>query len=482
MRLIKNTSKRVLALFISVLMIISMLPVSVLTVFALSNPTLTTDITEKTFYTEQATEFTFTTTAGTQENAMVLGSFTLLDEGGADAKSAVKTLEYWDVTGDCYREFYGDFGPAATGFPLTDATSKFRVTFKDAGKYTVKAAMINFADRSVLVSAEDATITVKPYKSELTTDIDTKTFVNNTEVEFTYTTIANAQANTMVLGTFSVLDSESNDAQSCIKKLEYWDVTGNCYREFYGDFGPAATGFPLTDATSKFRVTFSKAGIYTVNAAMKKFDGGEILCSNTKTVTVQTNNSVLTTDITEKAFEVNEEVEFTYTTKANDFTNTMVLGKFVLKKNGNEIDKNSIKLEYWDVTGNCYREFYGDFGPAATGFPLTDATSKFRVMFKETGEYDVLVQMVTFDGNVVISENATTIEVKDTIAPVISEIKGNATNWTKNNVLLEVVATDNSGKVTEYRMNDGEWQTSNSFSITENGKYKFYAKDAAGKR
>ena len=481
MRLIKNTSKRVLALIISVLMIISMLPVSVLTVFALSNPTLTTDITEKAFYTEQATEFTFTTTAGTQENAMVLGSFTLLDEGGADAQSAVKTLEYWDVTGNCYREFYGDFGPAATGFPLTDATSKFRVTFKDAGKYTVKAAMINFADRSVLVSAEDATIIVKPYKSELTTDIDTKTFVNNTEVEFTYTTIANAQANTMVLGTFSVLDSESNDAQNCIKKLEYWDVTGNCYREFYGDFGPAATGFPLTDATSKFRVTFGKAGTYTVNAAMKKFDGGEILCSNTKTITVQTNNSVLTTDITEKAFEVNEEVEFTYTTKANDFTNTMVLGKFVLKKNGNEIDKNSIKLEYWDVTGNCYREFYGNFGPAATGFPLTDATSKFRVMFKETGEYNVLVQMVTFDGNVVISENAATIEVKDTIAPVISEIKGNATDWTNNDVVLEVVATDNSGKVTEYRMDDGEWQTSNSFTVTENGKHKFYAKDAAGK-
>ncbi len=481
MRTIKNTSKKMLVLLISALMVISMLPIGVFSVFALSNPTLTTNITEKTFYTEQATEFTFTTTAGANANDMVLGSFTLLDENGEDAQSAVKKLEYFDVTGSCYREFYGDFGPAATGFPLTDATSQFRVTFSKAGKYTVKAAMINFPDRSVLVAADDAVITVKPYNSELTTDIDTKTFVNNTETEFTYTTIANAQKNTMVLGAFSVLDSDSNDAQSCIKKLEYWDVTGNCYREFYGDFGPKATGFPLADATSKFRVTFSKTGTYTVNAVMKKYDGGEVICSNTKTITVQTNNSVLTTDITEKAFEINEEVEFTYTTKANDFANTMILGRFDLKKNGVEVDKNAIKLEYWDVTGNCYREFYGDFGPAATGFPLADATSKFRVLFKETGEYSVLVQMVTFDGNNIISENLSTIEVKDTKAPIISEITGNATDWTDKDVVLKVIATDNSGSVAEYRLDGGEWQTSNKFTIIQNGKYKFYAKDAAGK-
>ena len=480
MRLIKNTSKRVLALLISALMIISMLPISMFTVFALSNPALTTDIADKTFYTEQATEFTFTTTAGTNAGDLVLGTFTLLDESGADAQSAVQTLEYWDVTGNCYREFYGDFGPAATGFPLTDATSQFRVTFSKAGTYTVKAAMINFADRSVLVAADDTTITVKPYASELTTDIDTKTFVNNTEVEFTYTTIANAQANTMVLGTFSVLDSESNDAQSCIKKLEYWDVTTNAYREFYGDFGPATTGFPLTDATSKFRVTFGKAGTYTVNAAMKKFDGGEILCSNTKTITVQTNNSVLTTDINTKTFEINEEVEFTYTTTANDFANTAVLGKFSLTKNGVDAQGSVKKLEYWDVTANAYQEFYGEFGPAATGFPLTDATSKFRVTFKETGEYTVLAQMVAFDGGNVISENTTTIEVKDTKSPVISEVTGNATEWTGSDVTLEVVATDNSGSVAQYRLDGGEWQASNKFAIKENGKYKFYAKDATG--
>ena len=481
MRLTKKTSKRVLALLISALMIISMLPVSVLTVFALSATALKTDIAEKTLYTEQATEFTFTTKASSEDvGKMVLGTFKLLDENGLDAQSAVKSLKYWDEANGCYSDFYGDFGPAETGFPLQNgATSKFCVTFNKAGNYKVKASIINFTDRSVLV-AEDTEVTVKPYASALTTDIDTKTFVNNTEVEFTYTTVANAQRDTMVLGTFSVLDSESKDAKSCIKSLKYWDVTNNCYREFCGDFGPSATGFPLADATSKFRVTFNKAGTYTVNVAIKKFDDGEILCSNTKTITVQDNNSNLTTDITEKTFEVNEKVEFTYTTYAGDFADTMVLGKFTLKKNGKEVDKNSLKLEYWDVTNACYREFYGSFGPAATGFPLTDATSKFRVSFKETGKYDILVQMVKFADDTVVCENAATVEVKDTKAPVISEITGNATEWTGSDVTLKVVAADNSGSVAQYRLDGGEWQTSNTFNIKENGKYKFYAKDAAG--
>ena len=481
MRLTKKTSKMVLALLISVLMIISMLPVSVLTVFALSATALKTDIAEKTLYTEQATEFTFTTKASSEDvGKMVLGTFKLLDENDLDAQSAVKSLKYWDEANGCYRDFYGDFGPAETGFPLQDGeTSKFCVTFNKAGNYKVKASIINFTDRSVLV-AEDTEVTVKPYASALTTDIDTKTFVNNTEVEFTYTTVANAQRDTMVFGTFSVLDSESKDAKSCIKSLKYWDVTNNCYREFYGDFGPSATGFPLTDATSKFRVTFNKAGTYTVNVAIKKFDDGEILCSNTKTITVQDNNSNLTTDITEKTFEVNEKVEFTYTTYAGDFAETMVLGKFTLKKNGKEVDKNSLILEYWDVTNACYREFYGSFGPAATGFPLTDATSKFRVSFKETGKYDILVQMVKFADDTVVCENAATVEVKDTKAPIISEITGNATEWTGSDVTLKVVAADNSGSVAQYRLDGGEWQTSNTFDIKENGKYKFYAKDAAG--
>ena len=481
MRLTEKTSKRVLALLISALMIISMLPVSVLTVFALSATALKTDIAEKTLYTEQATEFTFTTKVSSEDvGKMVLGTFKLLDENGLDAQSAVKSLKYWDEANGCYSDFYGDFGPAETGFPLQDgATSKFCVTFNKAGNYKVKTSIINFTDRSVLV-AEDTEVTVKPYASALTTDIDTKTFVNNTEVEFTYTTVANAQRDTMVLGTFSVLDSESKDAKSCIKSLKYWDVTNNCYREFCGDFGPAATGFPLTDATSKFCVTFNKAGTYTVNVAIKKFDDGEILCSNTKTITVQDNNSNLTTDITEKTFEVNEKVEFTYTTYAGDFADTMVLGKFTLKKNGKEVDKNSLILEYWDVTNACYREFYGSFGPAATGFPITDATSKFRVSFKETGKYDILVQMVRFADDTVICENAATVEVKDTKAPVISEITGNATEWTGSDVTLKVVAADNSGSVAQYRLDGGEWQTSNTFDIKENGKYKFYAKDAAG--
>ena len=207
---------------------------------------------------------------------------------------------------------------------------------------------------------------------------------------------------------------------------------------------------------------------------MKRFGNDEILCSNTKIITVQVNNSVLTTDIGDKKFEVNEEVEFTYTTKANDFAGTSVLGKFSVLDADSKDAKNCIKkLEYWDEANNCYREFYGDFGPANTGFPLDDATSKFRVEFNKIGKYNVRVQMVTPEGKKVISENTTAIEVKDTNPPEISEITGNPTDWTNADVKLTVVATDKGSGISEYRMNNGNWQKANELTVTEDGKYTF---------
>ena len=122
------------------------------------------------------------------------------------------------------------------------------------------------------------------HASTITTDIGEKTFtVGQTEpTEFTFTTTANDDAGTKVVGTSNFSDPDA------IEKLEYLETNGEHageWFEFTGDFGPS-TGFPMMDATSTFRATFKKAGTYTFTASMKSVATGEVLCSTEVTFKV----------------------------------------------------------------------------------------------------------------------------------------------------------------------------------------------------
>ena len=127
----------------------------------------------------------------------------------------------------------------------------------------------------------------------LSTDIDQKVFNVGKATEFTFTSTANDDAGTMVVGSFDFSDP------SAIEKLEYLESKDGNWYEFNGDFGPA-TGFPMSDATSRFRATFKKAGDYSVTVSVKNVDSGDVLCSITEDVKAINNFSTLTTDIGEK--------------------------------------------------------------------------------------------------------------------------------------------------------------------------------------
>lgn len=79
------------------------------------------------------------------------------------------------------------------------------------------------------------------------------------------------------------------------------------------------------------------------------------------------------------------------------------------------------------------------------------------------------------DGYAVI----TFIAYTDNEPPVISNITASVTAMTKNNITVTVAATDNVG-VTGYSADNINWQTGNTFTITANGTYTYYAKDAVG--
>jgi len=264
-------------MFLAVVMVMSMVPLSV---FAAAPGTVSTDIGEKEFTVGTSTEFTITTTANDDLGTMVIGNAVFSDP------SAIEKLEYYEVQDDNWYPLVGDFGPS-TGFPMSDATSKFRVTFKKAGIYSVEIFIKSVEDGSTVCSTT-ATALVNG-SSSFTTDAGNKTFVVGEATEFTFTTVANEDAGKMVIGTAEFSNPDAIDV------LEYYEVQNDTWYPLEGDFGPAA-GFPMSNATSTFRVTFKQAGTYTLTAYMKEVDTGDTLCFAIATITVKDRSAISFTD------------------------------------------------------------------------------------------------------------------------------------------------------------------------------------------
>lgn len=264
-------SDRFLSVFLAVLMLISVVP---MTAFASSSSVLTTDINEKAFKVGATTEFTFSTTANDDAGVLVLGTFEFSD------KNAVERLEYLETNGadaGKWFEFYGDFGPS-TGFPMKDATSTFRVTFNKSGTYSLTVAMKRVDSGTVLCSVQDEITVADKTQGAIKSNIGEKEFVVGKYTEFEFSTTANDYAGELVIGT-----SDFND-KSAIESLQYYEVKDGNWYDLDGDFG-SSTGFPFSDSTSKFRVKFCKAGDYSFSASMKYASGekaGTVLCSTGK--------------------------------------------------------------------------------------------------------------------------------------------------------------------------------------------------------
>ena len=151
------------------------------------------------------------------------------------------------------------------------------------------------------------------------------------------------------------------------------------------------------DATSKFRVTFKEAGEFDVNIQIVAVDGGDVILEDT--VSFKSKVAPTLTVTKPDTFTVGEAVEYSVSTTGGSKAGTIVKGVFTYDATKVE------KLEYLETQDGKWYELTGDsFGPAA-GFPLSDATSKFRVTFKEAGEFDVNIKIVAVDGGDVILED-----------------------------------------------------------------------------
>lgn len=87
-------------------------------------------------------------------------------------------------------------------------------------------------------------------------------------------------------------------------------------------------------------------------------------------------------------------------------------------------------------------------------------------------------------GNISLKfEKAAEKFIGDEDRPVIDKITASAQDWTNQKVTLTVEATakKTNNAIKEYRMDGGNWQTSNKFEITDNIEHVFYVRDLANK-
>ena len=122
---------------------------------------------------------------------------------------------------------------------------------------------------------------------------------------------------------------------------------------------------------------------------------------------------------------------------------------------------------------------------------LTYSSPKYTNAVYTWDDTDEEVLNVTGNGNHILKiayrdsgsdrekEIAVTVSDYDTEAPVITDLTQSPATPTKGPVTITVTATDNY-KVKYYRLGLNEWQTSNEFEATTNGRYAFTVKDAFG--
>lgn len=112
------------------------------------------------------TEFTISTTAGSKEGTTVIGTSTCTNT------DIIEKVEYYEVRDGKWYELTGNFG-GTNGFPLGDFSSKFRVTFKEAGSCDFEVQIKDKATNEVLAT-DTATFTALGDEHKITVKSSSK--------------------------------------------------------------------------------------------------------------------------------------------------------------------------------------------------------------------------------------------------------------------------------------------------------------------
>lgn len=209
-------TNKVLSLLVAITMIATMvLPMSV---FAATEPTVTTDLNTKRLVIDETMEFTVTSEKndGTQ---IVKGKFEVTANAGdftLEYEESSTPEEDWYVIPNIDEAplVTGTFGPS-TGFSVMDATSKFRVTFNTPGTYDIKVSLVDIST-SAYVCYENIQVTVLDYAdySDLNTAIATANALN--EDDYTVTSYAQLKNAVEAAEAFVAQPKVASDEQATV--------------------------------------------------------------------------------------------------------------------------------------------------------------------------------------------------------------------------------------------------------------------------
>ncbi|WP_177917711.1 hypothetical protein [uncultured Eubacterium sp.] len=144
-----------------------------------------------------------------------------------------------------------------------------------------------------------------------------------------------------------------------------------------------------------------------------------------------------------------------------------------------EVDGNTVKYTGGDMTTpTIYIDGISENSVDESAITTSDNTITFNSDWLKSTSGWIAIQC---DDTTSVPSNEPTVDV-DKTAPEIADdgISGNPTSWTKEDITLIVNATDTETGVVAYSNDKTNWTTSNTFTVTENGTYSFYAKDAVG--
>ena len=411
--------------------------------------TLTTSIDGAEIKAGEWFEFDFTLHAKAADaGKMVVGVSEFSDE------EIIEALEYWETATSEWKNLLGGdgtFGPAS-GFPMpnadVDATSKFRVKFKEDTKhdtysFSVKMMVVENGEVTdeVLCETEAFFEVEELVKTSIYTDIDGAQIPVGEWHEFFFALKSGEKdAGKMVVGV-----SEFSD-EDIIEALEYWEgdkTTGGWKNLLGGDgtFGPAS-GFPIppfgTDAESKFRVKFKEdatPGEYSFTVELKLVADDSVLAETEAVFEVvnpalNVEHTSISTSIDGMTITAGEWTEFDFTMHAK----AVDAGKMVIGTSQFANEEIIESLEYWETATGTWENLLGGdgtFGPAS-GFPVPnadmDVVSKFRVMFKEDtvpADYGFSAQLRLVADDSILCGTEATFSV---VAPVVDEEHSTLTN------------------------------------------------------
>lgn len=335
---------------------------------------------------------------------------------------------------------------ASSGFPLAATSSQFRVTYNVNGTYNYKMAIIRASNPSdTLAIANEHVVVVDPELPTISSTLNNMPGVLTGElVNYSVSTVANDYAGTMVRGYFKL----NNNAQAADVNLSYEVAPGNFLpltidANGEGFFGPGA-GFPLANASTNFQAIFDAAGTYGYKIAIYNVATNDTLAFANESVTV-TDAELPTISSTLNNMPnvyTGEQVDYSVSTVANDYLNTMVRGYFKLNNTAQVADVNlSYEVApgtFLPLTINANGE--GFFGPVS-GFPLANASTNFRAIFDAAGTYayKIAIYDVATDDTLAVANESVT--VLDYIEPTVESTLDGMSLFTGEEASYDVTTT-----------------------------------------